>query len=248
MMGKRVVVKIGGDLLSETDDWMRLRLAVDAWTGAGGSALIILGAGRPIDHASAAAGVSTRLSSGRRSRRDRARHIALGAVATTVLEPAAGSLAPSYPTLVSLPTGSLANLARRDRAGYTYPKVSEIQTLSRLITDYKCLATSCLYCDSAGRWWNINADTIASITSVALRADVLHLCLGDPSLLGPGAPSTGAVLLPQVDHLRRLGADASVPSSLSLKARRLCDAVDGGVGRVAVSTFDAMIDWLRESA
>jgi acetylglutamate kinase len=92
--------------------------------------------------------------------------------------------------------------------------------------------------DGSGTLLNINADTVASAIAVAMKAEKLILATGAPGILEDPANPRSIVSYTDVEGLKRLKQQGSLSDGMMPKAASIESALNGGVGRVHIISFN----------
>jgi acetylglutamate kinase len=94
-----------------------------------------------------------------------------------------------------------------------------------------------LSADSAGTLLNINADTVASALAIAMKAEKLILAIGVPGILENPKDPKSVVSYTDLAGLQSLKRTGSLEDGMMPKASAIESALNGGVPRVHVISF-----------
>lgn len=92
--------------------------------------------------------------------------------------------------------------------------------------------------DRSGTLLNINADTVASAVAVAMKAEKLILATGAPGILEDPANSRSIVSYTDIEGLQRLKQQGRLSDGMLPKTESIESALNGGVGRVHIISFN----------
>jgi acetylglutamate kinase len=92
--------------------------------------------------------------------------------------------------------------------------------------------------DSSGTLLNINADTVAAAIAVAMKAEKLILATDAPGILEDPANPQSVVSYTDIAGLKRLKQGGSLSDGMMPKVASIESALDGGVGRVHIISFN----------
>lgn len=95
-----------------------------------------------------------------------------------------------------------------------------------------------LSADNSGTLLNINADTVASALAVAMKAEKLILATGAPGILENPKDSKSVVSYTDLAGLESLKRSGSLENGMMPKASSIENALNGGVARVHVISFN----------
>jgi acetylglutamate kinase len=113
----------------------------------------------------------------------------------------------------------------------------EAEVLDKLLQLGYLPVVSPLSADSSGTVLNINADTVASALAVAMKAEKLVLATGAPGILEDPKDPKSVVSYTDLAGLERLKRTGSLEDGMMPKASSIENALNGGVPRVHVISF-----------
>ena len=103
-----------------------------------------------------------------------------------------------------------------------------------------------LSADSSGTLLNINADTVAAAIAVGLKAEKLVLATGAPGILEDAKDPDSLVSYLDLAGLRHLRDTGSLSEGMMPKATAIESALEGGVNRVHIISFNEADSLLLE--
>lgn len=248
--GKTFVLKAGGGALEREATLRALIEQVEVLHQVGIRVVLVHGGGAQTSELSRALGAEARFVEGRRVTDDKALEVAVmtinGAVNTRILAACRGVGLPAV-GLSGVDAG-LVNARKRPpvRVGdemVDYGLVGDVvavdpRVLTQLMDAGYVPVVSPLCAAADGTLLNINADTVASALAVALKAEKLLFLTGAAGILElPDQPGS-LVSYTDLAGLRRLRDDGGLVSGMLPKTSAIEAAIQGGVRRVHILSYD----------
>lgn len=243
-MKKRLVLKLGGELLEQPHDLDRVAKAI-ARLASRAALVVVHGGGKEIDAGLAAAGIPKRQVDGLRVTDEATLGVVVSVLAGTINVRLVSALRQAGGRAVGL-TSIDAGVATMKRAKPILSTAGDTVDLGLVGTPSGSASpdllldlvkrgyvpiVACLGATAKGQVLNVNADTLASHLAVGLGASRLVIAGGTPGVLD-GEGRTIARLT--VTDAARLVKDGTANKGMVAKLQACRDAVRGGVGDVVI--------------
>lgn len=242
--GKTFVLKAGGAIFASEEKTRALLEQVALLHQLGIRVVFVHGGGPQSTELQKALGIEPRIVEGRRVTCEKTLEVTMmvlnGLVNTRILALCRELKLPAV-GLSGVDAG-LIKARRRSPHPVDFGFVGDIvevdaEVLEKLLQLGYVPVVSPLSADSSGTVLNINADTVASALAVAMKAEKLVLATGAPGILEDPKDTKSVVSYTDLAGLERLKRTGSLEDGMMPKASSIENALQGGVPRVHVISF-----------
>ena len=242
--GKTFVLKAGGAIFASEEKTRALLEQVALLHQLGIRMVFVHGGGPQSTELQKALGIDPRIVEGRRVTCEKTLEVTMmvlnGLVNTRILALCRELKLPAV-GLSGVDAG-LIKARRRSPHPVDFGFVGDIvevdaEVLEKLLQLGYVPVVSPLSADSSGTVLNINADTVASALAVAMKAEKLVLATGAPGILEDPKDTKSVVSYTDLAGLERLKRTGSLEDGMMPKASSIENALQGGVPRVHVISF-----------
>jgi acetylglutamate kinase len=242
--GKTFVLKTGGAIFASEDKTRALLEQVALLRELGIRVVFVHGGGPQSTELQKALGIEPRMVEGRRVTDEKTLE-----VTTMVLNGLVNTRILSLCRSLHLPAVGLSGVdagliraRKRSPQPVDFGYVGDIVEVDADVLDNQLHAgylpvVSPLSADGAGTILNINADTVASAIAVAMKAEKLILATGAPGILEDPKDPKSLVSYTDLAGLERLKRSGSLEDGMMPKASSIESALQGGVPRVHVISY-----------
>lgn len=232
----RVLIKIGGTLLDAPESRQRLASEIAAAVKQGLEAVVVHGGGKQVTGFLAERGIETRFVNGLRVTSPEVLDAVLKVLAGSVNQELVAALVAAGASPVGL-TGMDALLTEAcqlsEELGFVgKPTKSDARLIDVLIAGGYLPVIACVAGDRQGRFYNVNADQMATSVAAALRADKLLFLTdvdgvrgSDKTVYASISPATCATLI----------QDGVATGGMQAKLEAACQSLSGGVREVVIA-------------
>ena len=232
----KALIKIGGTLLDSPDSRERLAHEIAHQVSGGLESVIVHGGGKQMTRFLADRGIESRFVNGLRVTTSEVLDAVLKILAGTVNSELVAALVAGGARAVGLTgmDGLLTEARQMDAAlGFVgEPVRSDAGLLNALIANGCLPVVACVAGDRQGRFYNINADQMASSIASAWRADQLIFLTDVEGVRGADERYCAEIT---VAESSRLIASGVASGGMRAKLEAATKALDGGVGGVVIA-------------
>lgn len=256
-MEKITIVKVGGAIV---EDEKRLPQLLEAFAAIDGLKILVHGGGRTATKVAAALGIESHMVEGRRiTDADMLRVVTMvyGGLVNKQLVARLQALGVNAIGLTGADADIILSRKRPLKNGIDYGFVGDVdhvaaERLAQFLHEGITPVLAPLTHDGMGNMLNTNADTIASETASALSTLVgsdsaapafdvtLVYCFEKPGVLANPDDDTSVIRHINRDEFDRLVADGTISGGMRPKVENALAAVKRGVGRVVITSPDAL--------
>jgi acetylglutamate kinase len=232
--GRTVVVKMGGNALSDPAQDRLLAQDVLLLKSVGVRVVLVHGGGPQIDDIMNRLGMKPEFRDGLRvtdrETLDVVRTVLVGKINRELV----AAINREEPVAIGVAgeDGGLLRAEQRDeRLGFVGDVVEvNASVLERLLDDGLTPVVSTVGADAGGQAYNINADAAASAIAQALKAEKLIYLTAAPGLLEDAKDESTLIQRMSLKELRRRMEDGTAGAGMIPKLRACCEAIENGVG------------------
>jgi len=244
--GARVIVKLGGSAMEDADALHATLQDVVFLETAGLRPVLVHGGGKPIDRATAAAGLEPKKVQGRRVTDDETLHVVVRVLRDEINADIVRRLRDLGGRAVGLHTGTLQalfgeklSLAGTDGQPLDLGHVGQVTRVDcKLIDDVAAgevvPVIPSLAEDQVGGWLNVNADTAAAAVAAALKADKLVFLTDTPGILRDRRDADSRFASLDAAGCRQLISVGIIDAGMLPKTEACLDSLAAGVGKVHI--------------
>lgn len=251
--GQTFVIKLGGEALLNREDATRILEQVGVLHQLGIRSVLVHGGGPQATSLAERLGVESEFVGGRRVTNPEmleAMVLALNGQAQATMLAACRELGFDAVGLSGIDAGLV--VAERRKAGdVNFGEVGDItsvnpEVLEHLLDGGYLPIVSPLSADAGGNILNINADTVAASLAASLEAAKLILVTGAPGVLRDKDDPLSVISHLDIQALQKLEKSGAIAGGMLPKAASIASALEGGVGRVHVISYQTPDSLLME--
>lgn len=232
--GRTVVVKMGGNALSDATQDRLLAQDVLLLKSVGVRVVLVHGGGPQIDDTMQRLGMTPEFRDGLRVTDAETLDIVRTVLVGKINRELVAAINRQQPVAIGVAgeDGGLLRASPRDPKLGFVGDVAEVNAsvLSLLLDDGLAPVVSTVGADADGQAYNINADAAASAIAQALGAEKLIYLTAAPGLLEDAADETSLIHRLSLPELRARMADGTAGAGMIPKLRACAEAIEGGVG------------------
>lgn len=229
--GRKLVVKLGGSAM-EDPAGLESTLTDVAWLAILGQRVVLVhGGGKAIDRALQDQHIEPRKVNGRRVTDDATLAVVVEVLGRQINSDIVGRLRDLG--IAAVGESDLLTPEPLDADLGWVGRVSQIE-IAKLNADAGVVVIPPIARDSAGQWWNINGDDVASAVAVNWHADELVFLTDTPGLMMDRHDPTTRIARLSPSEARALLDSGVAAGGMAPKVEGCLDALRRGVGRVVI--------------